>query len=124
MLLKDYKPGHVISAPGFLMQLPYSEDVTWHVRELPASGYVTLGPCPITFTVPEGFNCVAAEISSIDAAIGEAAESYHQTMASLRQRKEALLQLSHSSDESEILDAPAADSPPQSFKDISDDIPF
>ena len=122
MNLKDYKPGQVVTVSGFVSQLHYLDTPTWHTIELASSGYVTICPHDITFTIPEGFNAVAAEVSSIEKALSEAAESYHQTVASLRERKQQLLQLTF--DDGEVMDAETPACPPQTFQDIDDDFPF
>jgi len=105
MNIKDYKPGMVVKVPGFVQQLSWHDSPTWHPTELSASGYITICPCALTFIIPEGFNCIQAEVASIDAALKSAREAYHSTVTDLVERKQALLQLPAPQDTQEVLDA-------------------
>lgn len=122
MDLKDFKPGQVISLPGFVLHSMYG-NTTWSTNEMPAHGYTTICPHELTFVVPIDFNAVKAEVGSIDKAMQEAADAYHRTIADLRDRKNNLLQLTFNNDEPEVVEA-AFDIPPATLKDIDDDIPF
>lgn len=122
MELKDYKPGQVVSLPGFILHSIYG-NATWCSSELNSQGYTTICPHELTFVIPLDFNAVKAEVGSIDKAMQEAADSYHSTMANLRERKNNLLQLTFNNDEPEVVEA-AFDIAPANLKDIDDDIPF
>lgn len=120
---RDYKPGQTFCIPGFLVQYEYSDSPMWMTCEMDASGYRTICPFNLQFTIPDHFNAVAAEVASIDKAMGAAADAYHSTIAELKLKKEALLQLTCSSTDGLVEEPPAA-IPPAPLKDIDDDIPF
>lgn len=120
---RDYKPGQTFSLPGFLVQYEYSDTPMWMSCEMNSGGYVTICPFNLQFTVPAHFNATAAELTSLDKAMEQAATAYHTTIADLRAKKEALLQLTCSNTDGLVEPAPA-DIPPAPLKDIDDDIPF
>ena len=130
MDIKNYKPGQVVSVPGFVQQARYSLTPTWHTTELSGHGYVVICPFPLTFTVPSTFNVVAAQIAAIDKALVQAADSYHQTVASLKEQKRELLQVTY--EDGEVLEAASDDAAVLSLIDAAepaygeapDDIPF
>lgn len=103
--VKDLKPGDTISVPGFISKSSYGA-YTHSSAKLESMGHTTVMPFDLVFTIPEGFNGIHTELSSIDSAMALAADAYHQTVGDLKLRKAKLLQLSHNpSDGVEVLDA-------------------
>lgn len=127
MDFRQFKPGQVISLPGYIVSSQYG-DPTWSSSRLAEHGYTVICQHTLTFAVPADFNAVAAEVASIDDGLEAAANSYHQTVANLKARKEQLLQLTFDSapatDAFELADEAPANAPQPRFVDIDDDIPF
>lgn len=124
MNMKDLKPGELAVIPGFLMQSAFG-DITWSTQELEAHGYMTISAVSIQFPVPRDFNPVHIEVASLDRQMSKAADAYHQTIGALKERKQALLQITHSVGETEVITQAEIDAAPlYNFKDIGDDIPF
>lgn len=125
MNMKDLKPGELAVIPGFLMTSPYGGGLTWNVTELEENGYMTVSPLALNFQVPADFDPVRAEVSGLDRQMSKAADAYHQTIGALKERKQALLQITHTVGETEVITQEEIDAAPlYNFKDIGDDIPF
>lgn len=116
MNVKDYKPGQVVTVPGAIFQNSYGQ-ATHSSGDLESHGFTKICDHALTFTIPEGFNGIVAEINSIDKALGQAADAYHSLVGELKTRKAALLQLGHEQGSTEVVDADAG----QTFTDLPTD---
>lgn len=128
--LQDYKPGSIVTIPGFLFQYTWSGSPSFATCEVTGKDIVTIGPYELSFVVPDDFNPTLKEIESIDQQIAHARVTCAVEVAGLQKRKENLLQLSCNKPlvlGPEDDDAPALQTINQMEADAGsedDDIPF
>lgn len=97
---KELKPGDVIKIPGFVYSTPYGF-LTHAGADMP--DWIPIGEHEIVFTVPEGFNAVAAAVEMVDKSIDKERAEHAEKMRKLAEKKAELLQITYQG--AEILDA-------------------
>jgi hypothetical protein len=97
---KDLKPGDVIRLPGFIYATPYGF-ITHAGHAMP--DWIVIGEHEIVFTIPEGFNAVAAAVAMVDNAMEKERAEHTQKMQQLAEKKAELLQITYEG--AQVLDA-------------------